>query len=91
MTYIGSRIWKRNNDENCKKPVKNVEVASSAQTVMFADCAMAKADRGALIIWSIHLPNRRLTNGAMPGLQYISGTEPGRMLAGWTDIQVQKQ
>jgi prepilin-type N-terminal cleavage/methylation domain-containing protein/prepilin-type processing-associated H-X9-DG protein len=46
MRYIGSRIWEQDNEENCKKPVRNFEVVSSAQTILFADCAMARADNG---------------------------------------------
>ncbi len=46
MRYIGSRIWGGETSENYKKSARNFEVASSAQTVMFADCAMAKADGG---------------------------------------------
>ncbi len=84
MFYVGSRIWEGDSDENCKKPVRNVEVASSAQTVMFADCAMAKADRGKpyYLEYSFAEP---LFNGwgyAWPSIHF---RHRGRANVGWAD------
>ena len=46
MTYIGSRIWERYEDEKCKVTAKDFEVGQPAQTLMFADTAMGKLDNG---------------------------------------------
>jgi len=46
MTYIGSRVWERYEDENCKVTTKDSEVRRPSQTLMFADTAMAKLDNG---------------------------------------------
>jgi prepilin-type processing-associated H-X9-DG protein/prepilin-type N-terminal cleavage/methylation domain-containing protein len=42
MMYIGSRLWQKTGTRDCGKPVKNTEIAICGQTLMFADCAMAK-------------------------------------------------
>jgi prepilin-type N-terminal cleavage/methylation domain-containing protein/prepilin-type processing-associated H-X9-DG protein len=44
MTYIGSRMWKRYNAENCRISAKDFEVRQPGQTLMFADTAMAILD-----------------------------------------------
>ena len=46
MTYIGSRVWERYEDEKCKVTTKDSEVRRPSQTLMFADTAMAKLDNG---------------------------------------------
>ena len=46
MTYIGSRIWQSYSNENCKITTKDFELRRPAQTLMFADTAMAKLDNG---------------------------------------------
>ncbi len=46
MTYIGSRIWKCYNTENCRVSARDFEVRQPGQTLMFADAAMAMLDNG---------------------------------------------
>ena len=47
MTYIGSRIWESSfADERCRVTTMDVEVRRTAETLMFADTAMAKLDDG---------------------------------------------
>lgn len=47
MTYIGSRIWTSGyEDVKCRTTTRDFEVRRPAQTLMFADTAMAKLDNG---------------------------------------------
>lgn len=47
MTYIGSRIWEGGyGDEQCRVTTRDFEVRRPAETLMFADTAMAKLDNG---------------------------------------------
>jgi prepilin-type N-terminal cleavage/methylation domain-containing protein/prepilin-type processing-associated H-X9-DG protein len=46
MTYLGSRIWQSYSSENCRITAKDLEVRSPAETMMFADTAMARQDSG---------------------------------------------
>lgn len=45
MTYLGSRLWRGGYDD-CDKATRLSEIDSPAQTLMFADTAMAKKENG---------------------------------------------
>lgn len=90
MTYIGSRIWEGYSDENCRKPVRNFEVASSAQTIMFADCAMAKADGGVsyYLEYSFAEPPWNGWSYAWPSIHF---RHRGRANVGWVDGHISSE
>jgi prepilin-type N-terminal cleavage/methylation domain-containing protein/prepilin-type processing-associated H-X9-DG protein len=46
MTYLGSRVWQSYLPENCRITAKDTEVRRPAETLMFADTAMARQDNG---------------------------------------------
>jgi prepilin-type N-terminal cleavage/methylation domain-containing protein/prepilin-type processing-associated H-X9-DG protein len=84
MTYIGSRIWEENIAENYKKSAKNTEIASSAQTVMFADCAMARAEGGSpyYLEYSFAEPPLNGWGYAWPSIHF---RHRGKANIGWVD------
>ena len=90
MTYIGSRIWERNTDENCEKPTKNTEIASSGQTVMFADCAMAQRKGGSIyfIEYSFAEPPLNGWGYAWPSIHF---RHRNRANVGWVDGHISSE
>lgn len=90
MTYIGSRIWEYDTDENCKKPTKNTEIASSGQTVMFADCAMAKKDGGSIyyLEYSFAEPPINSWGYAWPSIHF---RHRGKANVGWADGHISSE
>ena len=62
MIYIGSRIWIDGyEDQNCKVTTKDADIRRLAQTLMFADTAMAKP--GFYIEYSFAEPRYFVING----------------------------
>ena len=90
MTYIGSRIWERNAAENCKRPTKNTEIAVSGQTVMFADCAMARKDGGSVyfIEYSFAEPPFNGLDYAWPSIHF---RHRGKANVGWADGHISSE
>ena len=93
MIYIGSRIWADGyEDHSCKVTTQDSEVRKPAQTLMFADTAMAK--QGRYIEYSFAEPRYFVVNG-VPVTD--SGWNPtpsihfrhrGRANVGWVDGHV---
>lgn len=90
MRYIGSRIWEGDTPENCEKPVRNAEVASSAKTVMFADCAMARADKGVpyYLEYSFAEPPLNEWGYAWPSIHF---RHRNRANVGWVDGHISSE
>jgi prepilin-type processing-associated H-X9-DG protein/prepilin-type N-terminal cleavage/methylation domain-containing protein len=90
MTYIGSRIWEHDTDENCKRATKNTEITASGQTVMFADCAMAKKDGGStyFIEYSFAEPPLNSWGYAWPSIHF---RHRGRANIGWADGHISSE
>ncbi|NIA17498.1 MAG: prepilin-type N-terminal cleavage/methylation domain-containing protein [Planctomycetes bacterium] len=68
QTYIGSRIWQlgwTNDNEAYEKTTRMTEIAKTAQTIMFADCAMVQIVKNEknLIEYSFAQPPFWLSNG----------------------------
>ncbi len=84
MRYIGSKVWQGDKKENYEKSARNTEVASSAQTVMFADCAMVKADRGVpyYLEYSFSEPPLNDWGYAWPSIHF---RHRGKANIGWVD------
>ncbi|MBU1259625.1 MAG: type II secretion system GspH family protein [Planctomycetes bacterium] len=91
MMYIGSKIWKGEKKENYKKSATNTEVTSLARTVMFADCAMAKADGGTpyYLEYSFAEPLLREDGGyAWPSIHFRHRTKAN---VGWVDGHISSE
>ena len=96
MTYIGSRLWREWSCENYRKTAKTTEVSRTAETLMFADCAMAREDSGSepyLQEYSFAEPPFFLSDGRpMPSWGYASPSihfrHRGRANIGWCDGHV---
>ena len=93
MTYIGSRIWEEGyTDEKCRVTTRDFEVGSPAETLMFADSAMAKLDndRPYYLEYSFAEPPYFVANGEpIPSWGYASPSihfrHRGKADIGWTD------
>jgi len=93
MTYIGSRIWEGGyEDEQCRVTTRDFEVRRPAETLMFADSAMAKLDSGRpyYLEYSFAEPPYFVSNGepatswgyASPSIHF---RHRGKADIGWTD------
>jgi prepilin-type N-terminal cleavage/methylation domain-containing protein/prepilin-type processing-associated H-X9-DG protein len=93
MTYIGSRIWESSyEDEKCRVTTKDFEVRKPAETLMFADTAMAKRDNGRpyYLEYSFAEPPYFVLNGEpVPNWGYASPSihfrHWGKANIGWVD------
>ncbi len=91
-TYIGSRTWQGNTSANCRMTTRDTEVGRPANTVMFADTAMAKTDTDGpyYLEYSFIQTPYFLTNGrvvkswglASPSIHF---RHRGRANIGWVD------
>ncbi|MDD5134811.1 MAG: type II secretion system protein [Phycisphaerae bacterium] len=90
MTYIGSRIWEQNTPENCEKPVKNTEVRSAYETIMFADCAMAQAQGGGAYYQEYSFAEAPLNDWgyAWPSIHF---RHRGKANIGWADGHISSE
>ncbi len=92
MTYIGSRLWQKRSNENYGKTAKTTEVTRTAETLMFADCAMARKEIGSppyLQEYSFAEPPFYLSNGQPVTTFYMSPSihfrHRDRANIGWVD------
>jgi len=100
MTYIGSRIWEGEYedekwDEKCRVTTKDFEVRCPAETLMFADTAMAKLDNGRsyYLEYSFAEPRYFVANGKPDTTDTIWGCPSpsihfrhrGKANIGWAD------
>jgi prepilin-type N-terminal cleavage/methylation domain-containing protein/prepilin-type processing-associated H-X9-DG protein len=94
MTYIGSRIWEGGyQDEMCRVTTRDFEVSSPAETLMFADTAMAELDgndRPYYLEYSFAEPPYFVSDGEpAPSWGYASPSihfrHRGEANIGWTD------
>jgi prepilin-type N-terminal cleavage/methylation domain-containing protein/prepilin-type processing-associated H-X9-DG protein len=94
MIYIGSRIWQLGYDQPaCNVTTKEVEISRPAQTLMFADTAMAKT--GFYAESSFAEPRYYLFNGSF---NFIWNPDPSihfrhrrRANIGWSDSHVDSE
>lgn len=95
MTYLGSRIWK-SGFSACNQPANQSEIRTPSETLMFADCAMAKLDEAGqpyLLEYSFAEPPFFLSDGVpMPAWGFASPSLHFRHLGctnvGWADGHV---
>ncbi|OPZ97006.1 MAG: Type II secretion system protein G precursor [Planctomycetes bacterium ADurb.Bin412] len=95
MTYVGSKIW-RSGFAACGQPANQSDIQTSAETLMFADCAMAKLDEAGqpyLLEYSFAEPPFFLSDGVpMPAWGFASPSIHFRHLGctnvGWADGHV---
>lgn len=94
MTYIGSRVWS-GGFSSVGKPTRQTEVANPAQTIMFADSAMAKLNAGVpyYLEYSFVEPPFFVSGGkTQPGWGYASPSmhfrHRGDANIGWVDCHV---
>lgn len=93
MTYIGSRIWESGyGDASCRVTTRDIEIRSPAETLMFADTAMAKLDNGRpyYLEYSFAEPPYFVSNGEpAPSWGYASPSihfrHRGKANIGWAD------
>jgi prepilin-type processing-associated H-X9-DG protein/prepilin-type N-terminal cleavage/methylation domain-containing protein len=96
MIYIGSTIWKDGyEDQSCKTTARETNIKQSAQTLMFADTAMAKT--GYYIEYSFVEPRYFVING-VPAIDTGWNPSPsihfrhrGQANVGWADGHVSSE
>ena len=102
MTYIGSRLWQDFTEENCSVTTKDVEVARPAETLMFADTAMAKLDSGNpyYLEYSFAEPRYFVVNGQPDTTDSLTGKPPSPSIhfrhrdkanIGWADGHISSE
>ena len=90
-TYIGSRLWQGGADENYEKTTKNNEVRQPAETLMFADCAMAQKDSNGnpyLHEYSFAKPTFNSWGVASPSIHFRHKEKAN---IGWVDGHIDQQ
>lgn len=102
MTYIGSRVWEDFTEANCRVTTKDVEVARPAETLMFADTAMAKLDSGNpyYLEYSFAEPRYFVVNGQPDTTDSLTGKPPSPSIhfrhrdkanIGWADGHISSE